>query len=80
MPIRDEAMTALRYTSEPPTEDGWYWMRIYHYGYRESVVHIVFYNGDLILERHARGDVVELVSSLAKNGVQFAGPIPRPEE
>jgi hypothetical protein len=66
-----------RYTSTPPTEAGWYWMRN---GKKERIVELRFehlFRDDVLCKASWISDPALL---LCERGVQFAGPIPRPEE
>jgi hypothetical protein len=69
----------MRYTSTPPTEAGWYWIKTSHKG-RERLVEFVMYHGVLTdFDRERRYGMVS-VYYYQSIGAKFAGPITRPEE
>lgn len=66
-------MTALAWTSEPPTEPGWYWHRFEDLG--EEVV---------LVERVSTGELWQLSvygmrKPLAEKAGEWAGPLVAPE-
>ena len=64
----------LKWTSEPPTQEGWYFMR---QGGQMTVCRVVLYCDSLVA---FFGPVKQSVEFMAKTGTQWAGPIPEPVE
>ena len=62
----------LKWTSEPPTQEGWYFMR---QGGQMTVCRIVLYCDGLVAMFGAMRQSVEFMKKI---GTQWAGPIPEP--
>jgi len=74
-----EVEDMLRWTSEPPTEPGWYWLEYHLYS---SLVEVIIRPGhnyliwDYVKPFSPRNSI-----SVAEMGkAKWAGPIPRPQE
>ena len=64
----------MKWTSEPPTEPGWYFMR---QGGQVTVCRVVLYCDGLVA---MFGAMRQSVDFMKKIGAQWAGPIPEPVE
>ena len=62
----------LKWTSEPPTKEGWYFMR---QGGQTTVCRVVLYCDGLVAMFGAMRQSVEFMKKI---GTQWAGPIPEP--
>lgn len=70
---------ALRWTTDTPTEQGWYWMRGKNVEPEVCDIYEAQYARCLYIAR-SNGVMVKLSGFVAIYDVEFAGPIPMPEE
>lgn len=77
-----DGMTPLVWSKEPPTEPGWYWVRLYlpGLGVWHRWVTRVNQDGDTFYLQSDEGDRSEIPTAHGINKVEFAGPIPQPAE
>lgn len=74
-------MPPLTYTTEPPTEPGWYWMRLPWSTDSDSDECVqVYHDRDGVLRAHYGSAPVNPRPALFPAGTLWAGPIPRPVE
>ena len=65
----------MKWTSEPPTQEGWYFIR--QSGQHMGIRRVLLYCDSLVA---FFGPVKQSVEFMAKTGTQWAGPIPEPTE
>lgn len=74
-------MNPLTWTSERPTEPGWYWMRKLPFLDKPKIVLIrLVSNGSLFVKRYEASMQALNEFVTRHRGCQWAGPIPDPQE
>lgn len=74
-------MPPLTYTTEPPTQPGWYWMRLpWNAGSRRLLRVQVCHDRSGALQVYYSGAMLDLRPDTFPAGTQWSGPIPQPGE
>ena len=70
----------LKWTKEPPSKEGWYWVELYHFGFgtsKKRIVYVQDMSSDNTLSLGFTDG--EIIYDVDGAHAEWAGPIPEPE-